>query len=481
MFNNSYIKMGRYNRIAHLIFNSNMTNELDGEVEYLSTLRKVTEINLTNSTQHYVIVSDNFNRQFRNMLHQCSDLNFDVVVIWFEGSWPMGREFEEKLLESVDGEWSENEWLVAGHILDKGRGDAPHFHNQCVVINLKSWNKLASTEFSPYWRSNFFPNYKQSDEHMHDDYTPMYLEPQVNEDMLQLIPTQNKLDVLIPVALENNMRVNNLNWDIRSEKHCCYPEDNVQETKRWLLDQDWTLNRTVDEVNLFGNDLDEDKQELYGFKCMNTHVMYITNTESVPGNETYDCTVMTCPCSGLHQFKHMNNARDTLKRVIWTDFSEAGIWWTKKVLAEWDGIAFNDFYKKHKRELQEKWMAYEANNYDPDLANKFEDSFDSQEQWLEVWDWIRGLDHTFVQVDLVKEWKRIVDMIGTDETVFMQVSNIWQYEINYINNNHLAPQAAFIGMISSLLENNKDVYITGDSPGGVYYNYQNMKELISII
>lgn len=481
MFNNSYIKMGRYNRIVHILFNSAMINELDQEVEFLSKLRKVTEINLTNSCQHYVIIADNFHRQFRNLMLQTSELNFDVAVIWFEGSWPMGREFEEKLLDSVDGEWQEHNWLAAGHILDRpNNDDAPHFHSQCVVINLKNWKNLHSKDFSPYWTSQFFPNYDRSQEHIHDDYTPMFLKPNGKKD-IQLVNSENKLDVLIPVALENGMTVLNLNHDIRSEKHCCYPEDNLDETKRWFLDPDWTTNKTVHEVNVYSNSLDEDKQELYGFKCMNTHVMYITNTESVPGEENYNCTVMTAPCSGLHQFKHMANARKTLKRVVWTDFSEAGIWWTKKVLAEWDGVNFNKFFADNEQELQQKYMAYEANNYNPELANKFEDSFGTQENWLEIWDWIRSLEHTFMKVDMIRDWKQVVDTIGTNEVVFMQISNIWQYEINYINNGYFAPQAAFVGMVSGLLDNNKDVYITGDSPGGVYYNYQNMKELTSIV
>jgi hypothetical protein len=209
--------------------------------------------------------------------------------------------------------------------------------------------------------------------------------------------------------------------------------------------------------------------------------MYITNTESVPGVENYRCTVMTAPCSGLHQFKHMVNARDTLERVVWTDFSAAGIWWTQKVLAEWDGVDFNKFYRDNEQELKDNWMAYEANNYDPDLAESFENSFGDQETWLAHWDWIRSLDHTFMQVDMVRDWKKVADQIGDNETVFMQVSNIWQYEINYLNNGYFAPQAAFVGMVSEILNRNKDLYITGDSPGGVYYNYQNMKELVSIV
>ena len=41
--------------------------------------------------------------------------------------------------------------------------------------------------------------------------------------------------------------------------------------------------------------------------------------------------------------------------------------------------------------------------------------------------------------------------------------------------------AAFIMMVNEVLMRNKDLFLTGDSPSGVYYSYQNMKDLVSLI
>jgi len=81
---------------------------------------------------------------------------------------------------------------------------------------------------------------------------------------------------------------------------------------------------------------------------------------------------------------------------------------------------------------------------------------------------------------MVTEWKRLVDAIGNDNTVFLQVSNIWQYEINYVNTTHFQAQAAYINLINEVLSNNKDLFVTGDTPSGVYQGYRNMKEIASI-
>jgi hypothetical protein len=74
----------------------------------------------------------------------------------------------------------------------------------------------------------------------------------------------------------------------------------------------------------------------------------------------------------------------------------------------------------------------------------------------------------------------LVNALGTDNNVFLQVSNIWQYEINYVNTKNCQAQLAYINLISEVMNNNKELFVTGDTPSGVYYSYQNMKEIASI-
>jgi hypothetical protein len=481
MYNNSYIKMGQYKRIAHMILYGSMINEIAHRTDYVAKLRKATEINLTNSCRHYVFVGDTFKRS-KHLLRTAYDMNFEIAVFWFEGTWPLNNQFEEELLDVIDEEWSKTRWLAAGHILYKNKGeDAPKFHTQCVVINLKEWIAIGEPSLFPDWDGDY-PNFIASEENFHDDYTPFWLKPvdgKIPED--DIVDSNGTLNITIPIALNNGLMIHNIPYSVRAHKYCCYPEDDIEQTESWLLDTNWS-DQDVDTVSRYSHyEVQEDKQELYGLKIMKSHVMYITNTEAIPGFEKYNCNVMTAPCSGLHQFKHMTNAIDTLERVIWTDFSQAGIWWTKTLLNEWDGKDFHAFFKSKERILREKFVAYHACNYDRELAESFVNHYESMEVWLDHWDRIRKLDHTFMEIDLVKNWEHVVDEIGKDNNVFLQVSNIWQYETNYLNTPHHQAQAAFINLINELLKNNREVYITGDSPGGVYYNYQNMKEVISII
>ena len=49
-------------------------------------------------------------------------------------------------------------------------------------------------------------------------------------------------------------------------KVCIYPEDDVEETLEWLLDDDFLMDKTPKESLEFGYNLPEDKMELYGLK-----------------------------------------------------------------------------------------------------------------------------------------------------------------------------------------------------------------------
>lgn len=481
MYKNSYIKMGQYKRIAHMIFNGSLIGDISDRVDYVAKIRKASAINLTNSCHHFVFTGDHVSR-FNLLLRNAYEMNFELAVVWFEGSWPLNSDFEDELLNVYDNVWGKTGWLAAGHILTRRPfEDAPRLHQQCIVINLQEWNSVGQPDMLMDWDYDF-PMYTQSDEHIHDDYTPMFLKPESGVfPKGQLNVEYGDLQTIVPIALSKGLMLHNLPYSVREHKYCCYPEDDVEDTEKWLLDFDWDKQDEEILSEYSTNIVPEDKVELYGLKVMRSYVMFITNTESIPDFEEQEFEVMTAPCSGLHQFKHMTNSRNTLKRVIWTDFSEAGMWWTKNLLENWDGKDFHAFYLKYSPYLKKNFVAFDAANYDRELAEKFVNHYSSEAEWLDHWNWIRSLDHKFMLVDLVKEWDRVVAEIGVDQNVFLQVSNIWQYETNYLNTPHHQAQASFINLINELLKTNKEVYLSGDSPNGIFYNYQNMKEVISIL
>ena len=97
--------------------------------------------------------------------------------------------------------------------------------------------------------------------------------------------------------------------------------------------------------------------------------------------------------------------------------------------------------------------------------------------WWKTMEHIKSLEHEFIVCDAVKDWETLANAVGVDNRVFMQLTNIWQYEVNYLNSDGLDAQIAFLNLINTVLKNNKSLYFTGDTPSGIHYRNKNIAEL----
>ena len=469
------------NRICHIINSKNVFPELEGHDDYVSKLRTITKIGINNSFQH----------SWAELIHMAStkwirtlhDMNYELAVIWFEGTWPYTDEWEEELLKLHDEEWAERRWLVAGHIINREKdGRYPFWHHQCIIINLRAYAECEYPNLNKYLEKR--PAFVASKENFHDDYTPHYLSP-LPDSRPELVETRHRyLDALIPNSLKLGYEVLNLPQSLRYHKVCIYPEDQVEETCEWLLDDKFLESMTPKQSLEFGYNLDEDKMELYGFKNQQTQVLYVTNTESIPKFDRTGIkyTHMMVPCSGLHQFWHLGNHIDTLEQITFFDFNPYAIAWTKLVLEEWDpSTNFTEFYETNiDRVIGDGVLARECCIYDPKLVFALIDSMGGPDEFTKKVNRIKDAHITFLEVNAVKDWNKFVEASGRNHNLFINVTNIWQYETNYVNTNVFDAQLNFIKLFSGLIENHDNVYFTGNTPGGLHYTYQNAKLLTGV-
>ena len=485
--------------LIHLMFNQNMHPALEGEDALIGKLKKLMQININNSVNSPWATADRWSPMvgFKEVIDQLNNMGFRYVCIWFDGTWPGAGEFEDELMKSID-EWNKTDWLAAGHILQHDN-DAPKWHEQCVILNVEEYQKLArgiETFVDNQDQLINFPEYKSSMEHMHKNengasYTPKWVAgvDSLTSDDYEIKPEPDHYDdslflnTLFPIAVRNGLVIHNLDYNVRDKKICVYVEDDMEFTKSWFFDYDFNTRLSLDESRSYGyNHVSDDKRELFQYKVMDTHIMYVTNTEDVPDGDPIGIDTLVAPCSGLHQYKHISNNRDTIKRVLWTDFSPFGIGWQEYVLKNWDGKDFPKFYKDNFNVIADLGLpSTEFINYDEQNALNFVSSYESEEDWLEHWDFIRTLDHQFVKIDVVKEWRRLSELVGKDHIALLQLSNIWQYEINYINSPDFDAQVAFVDLFNELLQNNKTIYFSGDTPGGEFFVQKNMRTLPGII
>lgn len=474
--------------LVHLSFAEINHPALFDYPEYAGKLKKILRINFDNAAEYpFMQCKKFFWGDLHETLKKLPDLNFKYAVVWYDGSWPNGSEFEYELLDAIK-EWNKTKWLAAGHILSR-EGEQPKWHPQCVVINLETYFDIGIEYLDEFNKD--YPAFCQSKEHIHDDYTPLWVcgegamaagvQSRLNHD-IHYEEQDNLLNVLFPHAFYNNCYIYNFPESVRSQKTCCYPEDDIEQTLEWLFDYELNTRQSLEDAIEFGNTLHDDKRNLYQFKLMDSHILYVTNTESVPNKSAMGVETMIVPCSGLHQFKHMSSNIDTLKKVCWTDFSKFGLAWTKRVLTEWDGRDFDMFYHDNIHHIMDMGFPNEYFIiYDRDLMEEFIASYGSESQWLEAWDKIREIEHEFIQADLIKDWPRVIEAAGKNNCIFVQLSNIWQYEINYLNSSIIDAELAFGNIMKNLMINNNTVYFTGDTPSGIHYSYQNLRSLPGII
>ena len=461
------------NRICHVQVKNIVHEELQTEPEYLQKIRIVQKNNFVNCTQHSWM--EDVDVSSHDYLRTICRLGYELAVLWFDGSWPQSDDFETKLLEYHDGAWKDKDWMCAGHIINRP-GRYPHWHHQCIVINLKEWNigQPKIHNFAGAKHSGFIA----SEECIHDDYTPLELKPDETQNCRNLQVREDFADQFIHWCMGNNYTVLNIPEDVREEKICIYPEDDIELTKRWLLDPNFLNDKTQEEIYEYGfnrHTVPEDKLELWGYKIQHIQVLYVTNTESVPfWAPTPGFTTVAVPCSGLHQFWHIAKHIDTLEKVVWFDFNPYAVEWTKLVLNEWSGEDFDAFYKDNiHRILENSVINPDCVLYNVELVNKFMERMG--DEWPDIWRSIRELKHEFLCVDIVKDWNKLIMPIGFNGKVFMQLTNIWQYESNYLNTDGFTAQKAFIDLLTTVAESNDELYVTGDTPGGKYLQYQNIK------
>ena len=208
----------REKEICHISVEAVMCKELEEQAtdEYISILKTMTNFNIDMNTEGSFIL-DCHTDSLEETLIDLKHFGYKVAVVWAEGSWPVEPDIDEEILNSIE-EWNNNKWGCAGHILD--RNNNPQFHHQCIIINL--------AEFEFLKRGDLY-EYEASTEHLHDDYTPKWIKPKNDAHRVRGIDRVDGLfNSFLRTSIDQGLMVYNLDYNIRGNKVCIYPEDDIE-------------------------------------------------------------------------------------------------------------------------------------------------------------------------------------------------------------------------------------------------------------
>jgi hypothetical protein len=483
---NYTIKAGRNSRLIHVIPNVNVHPHLQDHPEISAKLRACLRANIVNNCQAgYAELHTH-----QNVLDWVSDLadkGYEFAVIWSDGCWPHGEEFENTLTELSDTVWAAN-WIAAGKIINK-KSDGEYLHwdySYPVVINLAQWERCGQPYFLDDSGESISFDTGTGDANEQSPFlvTPAsWFEPHFKD----LERRGLFVDAIIGQGLQQKQIVIGLDsTDVDQHVHSDDLTQGFDEMLTWIHLNDPLAHKDIYEWRSGSDAYAEPRKEFFTFKILELQIVYITNTEGVPKDfkdtARNGFNTLILPCSGLHQFYHIIHNRDTLKRVVWFDFNPYSVKWMQHIIENWDGINFKKFVEENRHVITDSGeINEECIIYDPEMVDEFMETMDmTDDEWQDFIYELRDKENIFANVDAVKDYKTLVEHAGTDSEVFIQLTNIWQYEVNYLNTDGLDAQLAFINLLNDISKNNKNLYLTGDTPMGTHYRYKNIKELKGI-
>tara|TARA_B100001250_G_scaffold143025_1_gene122358 strand:+ start:2054 stop:3577 length:1524 start_codon:yes stop_codon:yes gene_type:complete len=409
------------------------------------------------------------------------DIGKRYAVIWYDGCWPTEELWNMALLETID-KWNKHEepWAVAGHILldrklNKYDGreevttwrdtikqyDYPHWHHQCLVMNLQSWKEIGWPDLDQDWSNNACANYKASDEHMHDNYTPHYI-----DGLPGLIP-ENQVEfvnqpgnVLIVRSLNNRYRIWNLPDELRCNKVSVYPEEGSKHLEDLLVGKkSWKeIEKHVDEDAIWLQNYVfqsyEDFIYLINTEVTNTNWYNARNDKGLIKFNNY--VGVAAGWKLLHHMYHHGWEEGT--EVTWYDISGPAVELKNYLINNWDG---HDYEK-----VAIKWCednGYHAHNGHqiPERMNLLYDICDGYDNWIEFWQRItKECKFNFIQLDMMNDVDKILEYVPENKTTLFYASNLYSYLPNIIRCG-INLEKSFVDLITGLRKKNPDNFYEG--------------------
>jgi len=488
--------------IVHIIFKRSIIEDIvDDYKEYSSSLRSITKYNLLQEANNSIYELDSLD-QLEVALFTAKSHGARIANIWFEGNWPSAN-WETELLKAVD-QWDSEDtsWMCAGHILAR-KNRIPEFHNQCIVVNLNNHRLMYMTK-----KQDSYPSFNMSDQHLHDDYTPMYIDGSGEDITIDDDFPEYSLNVLgenfdlltypIAVSLKNNLKVHNFDYDLRENKVTCYPEDDLDEGEHILYSLLNPENMKVHKISWIAdllyckeNYIEEDKIGLFD-ECVDprfqitsmSHDSSILGFRKTPNERDVDLNVdyMILPCRNFSNFD-LISANTNCKSVIWYDYMEEFLTWQKRVVEEWNGVNYIKFHEDvYPSNVDVENYHYYNDNLDMICEDHDDPTLCVKEGTMEK---IRELDHRYEDFGLsldqfYSHLKDVIEemdnLISFKQNVYIDFSSMFVApHIISLEKRRSMIQKTFYEIITLLEENFNNVIITGYNPNGIYHEYLNTR------
>lgn len=315
--------------------------------------------------------------------------------------------------------------FVIGHIMNR-EGRYPGLHRQMLIVNVKVWEQLGKPEYIEggyYWDRKFEGiDYIVSDNKIAAEYTPETI-CKGSDETKKYSVTEDGSN-WVDLCLRNNIPIHNLDLDMRECKCFLYPYDETDKLERvWNNLQDEKL---VDSFNNYSTRAWIRKLSYQEY--IEKDRVYAFNTERLSAEGVRSNGPVDALFSAAAGFKPVallrNNQFHENTVVHYFDWCDSSLKFKKHLIDTWDGLDFDSWLLEH--DLEYNFSSTYRGNYSEFWRLELKNEFGSPEEFKELWDRYRKLEHHFHVIDIVNEPDSLFNIINqhTGNRV-LWTTNIW--------------------------------------------------------
>ncbi len=351
-----------------------------------------------------IIVKENIN----DVLDEALNHDVDYCIVQ-----SVGHIIKEAAFFTFIEKWiDKQDFFITGHIMDKNKKNVNNpsgkegyygLHKQCMLVNLKYYNKFDKPVFGTKSSGEEFVI--KAERHMkdiHDDYTPLSLKP--TEELTVCTPLVDGWN-FINISLANDLTVYNFHPKIREHKQYIYPTTSAAELEHLLS---WITN-IVD----FAQDC------VFFWNTENYSDLKYVNIKK-PIEKLYAVAASFKPNMVLNHYGFTDNCE-----VIFYDYSKSALAFKKMLVKEWDG----EDYPRFLTYAQKKFRINETGGNGTETLSRKQlwerelEWWGSEKAIKEHWDRYRRLNHKYIHCDICCNPEKITSTITPDENSVIWWSN----------------------------------------------------------
>ena len=351
-----------------------------------------------------IIVKENIN----DVLDEALNHDVDYCIVQ-----SVGHIIKEAAFFTFIEKWiDKQDFFITGHIMDKNKKNVNNpsgkegyygLHKQCMLVNLKYYNKFDKPVFGTKSSGEEFVI--KAERHMkdiHDDYTPLSLKP--TEELTVCTPLVDGWN-FINTSLANDLTVYNFHPKIREHKQYIYPTTSAAELEHQLS---WITN-IVD----FAQDC------VFFWNTENySDLKYVTIEK--PIEKLYAVAASFKPNMILNHYGFTDNCE-----VIFYDYSKSALAFKKMLVKEWDG----EDYPRFLTYAQKKFRINETGGNGTETLSRKQlwerelEWWGSEKAIKEHWDRYKTLNHKYIYCDICCNPEKITSTITTNKNSVIWWSN----------------------------------------------------------